>query len=117
MFKKRNYNLSLGVNVKQFVVAAVTLILVLALPFIYTYVKDPNKKSIRHLISSTIEGSGAYSEGEESFVVNIPVVNYQVDLSVVERNPQLLIYVGVVFLVIAFLIIISLVRNYLGNRN
>ena len=101
---------SVSVNPKQLIIGILVLGIIIATPLLYSYYRNPNRTSITQTISEFVNDLKA-EDGGDTQTVNIPIVNKQIDISVLQRNPQLLMYVGIIFFVFALLIGITLFRS------
>jgi len=112
--KESNFHISFQVNFKQIIVIIFILAIILSIPFIINYISSPTKISIKDSISQTIKSiKTPSSSSDDEFIVTIPLLNTNVDLSILKKNPKLLTYAGLALLSLAILIAISLVKNLL----
>lgn len=110
--KKTKFKISLKTNFKQVIVIIIVLALILSIPFIITYIQSPTKISVKESITQTIDSfkSTTSSNGDE-FILTVPIINLDLNLSILKKNPKLLTYAGLAFLSLAILIGITLLKN------
>lgn len=100
------------VDFKQIIIIVLIILLFISIPFIISYVQNPEKRSVSDIISHTFESFKIKSlETEEPYIFKVPLFNTDLDLTVVKQNPMLVTYAGVVLLFISTLITITLIRN------
>ena len=110
--RKSKFRVSLNTNFKQVIVIIIVLSLILSIPFVINYIQSPTKISLKENIAQTIESfKTSTSSNVEEFIVTLPILNVDINLSVIKKNPKLLTYAGLAFLSLAILIGISLVKN------
>ncbi len=110
--EKKKFRISLKTNFKQVIVIIFTLAFILSIPFIVNYIQSPTKISLKENISQTIESfkPSTTSNGDE-FIVTLPLINTDVNLSIIKKNPKLLTYAGLALLSLAILIAITILKN------
>lgn len=110
--KKTKFKISLKTNFKQVIVIVFLLGLILSIPFIITYIQSPTKISVKESISQTIESfKPATSSNGDEFIVTLPLLNTDLNLSILKKNPKLLTYAGLALLSLAILIGITILKN------
>lgn len=110
--EKTKFRISLKTNFKQIIVIIFILAFILSIPFIVNYIQSPTKISLKENITQTMESfkPSTISNGDE-FLVTLPLVNVDLNLSIIKKNPKLLTYAGLAFLSLAILIGITLPKN------
>lgn len=112
MPKDPHFKPSIKVDFKQIVIIILILSVFVAIPFIINYVQNPNKGSIKETITQTIESFKIKTfETDSPFTVNIPIINKDVDLTIIKQNPQLVTYIGLGMIAVAILVGIALIKN------
>lgn len=110
--KQSSFRLSLDINFKQIIVILLILAILFSIPLAVGYIQSPDKTSLNEILNSTVETFRLKTEETDSpFMLTIPVVNTDVDLTIVKQNPQLITYAGLFFVTISILIGIALIKN------
>lgn len=111
-FKQSNFKPSIQVNLKQVIIIAIILLLIASIPFVYSYLTNPDSKSFSQIVDKTIASfSIETKETDSPMTMTLPLIGAEIDLTIIQQNPQLLVYGGAIFVFIALLIGITLIRN------
>lgn len=113
MEKDPYFKPSVTVDVKQVVIIILVLAVIAATPFIIRFVKSGGSSSIGDIVRETIESFKITTDTEvdSPFIVTIPVINTDVNLTVIKQNPQIITYLGLGFVTGAILVGITLIRS------
>lgn len=116
MGKFSSFRLSINTNKKQLVIMALIVLVFISVPIIVAFIQNPQMidvggkfEGIREILLQS--GSADTSP----LVITIPIVGKQVNLTILKRNPQLIIFGGLGLLVIAMIFGVTLLRN-LGRK-
>ena len=111
-FSEVGFKPSVSVNFRQLVTIVFIFIIILSIPFIYQFITDSEIHSLNDLFAHTINSLKIDTTTETSqLIFNVPLLNVPIDLTVLRRNPQLLIYGGLMLIIFAILIGITLIRD------
>jgi hypothetical protein len=112
MDKQSKFKISFKVNSKQIIAIIIITIIFVLIPFVISYISNPDKKNINEIVKQTIESFKIKSyETDSPFIVTIPIINKRVNLTIIKQNPQLVIYGGLFLFTISIIIGISLITN------
>jgi hypothetical protein len=112
MEKDPYFKPSVKVDAKQIIIIIVILATIAAIPFVINFVRSGGSSSFSQTISDTLEDFKIKTGDDDSpFLVTIPIINTELNLTVVKQNPQLVIYLGLAFITIAILVGVTLIRS------
>lgn len=111
----KSFKPSISVTAGQIAAIIFILLVIVSIPLIWAYISNPEKKPIDEIISGVFDSLGA-SGGEEEWRVRLPVIGSELNLSIFKQNPQLVIFIGIVCIVLAMILAISLIRNTVRNK-
>jgi len=95
----------------QIFFAVLIMLIILSIPFLYSYFRNPNRTSVGEFMNRPISQIIKIKHEEGPTYIEIPVVKKQVDVSVIKENPMLLVYFGIFMFIVAVIIGITLMRN------
>ena len=103
---------SVDVDLKTIIIIIVVLVIILSSPFVIGFIRSGGTSSLGETFKETLAGFkiSQVQEGEEPFIITIPIVATEVNLTVVKQNPQLIVYIGLVLFTVAILVGITLIR-------
>jgi len=105
---------SISVTRGQIFAIIVIITIIIAVPFIVGYVANPERKPISEIAENIIEYAKIdTTTDEEEWKVTLPLIHSEVNLTIFKQNPQLVLFAGVVFIIIAVILSITLIRNSL----
>ena len=104
---------SVSINFKQIIIIVVVLGAILSIPLIISFVSNKERESLKESFSKTLAGFKISTDKEvdSPFVLTIPVINTEVDLTILKQNPQLVVYIGLGLVTLSILIGITLIRS------
>jgi hypothetical protein len=106
------FRFSVKIDFKQTLLIGLILSIFIAIPIVVNYLQNPNRRPIDEILSQTVESIKIKSYDTDSpFMINIPIVNKELDLTILKQNPQLLIFAGIIFGVFSMLTAITLLRG------
>jgi hypothetical protein len=107
------FRLSLAkVTTKQVIIIVLLVSCFISIPFIVDYLQSPEKVSLQESISTTFENlKFKYEETDQPFMIKLPIINTEINLTVFKQNPQLITYIGLGFVTISLIMGITLLRN------
>ncbi len=112
MQEDTHFKPSLKVNFKQIIVIILILSAFAFIPFVVNYINNPDKTSIKEIFTQTIESFKIKTtKTDEPFLVEIPIIEKNIDLTVLKQNPQLLTYSGLGFISISIILGIALIKH------
>jgi hypothetical protein len=116
--EKKTFKAEIKVNFKQVIIIILLLGLIASIPFIVTYIQNPDKKNISELVSITLEDMNfsSVTAEDEPFLITIPLINAQIDLTILKKNPQLFFFIGGVLFFFSVLMVITLARVLLRKK-
>jgi len=114
---RKPFKLSIQTNRRQIFVIAIILVFIVSIPLAIDYFQNPNKVNIKESITSTFQKLKPVQQQNDDtqYIVTLPIVQKEVDVSVLKKNPQILIYIGIGFFIIAMIVGITLLRNTLRH--
>lgn len=111
-FKHQIFKPSININSKQVITIIIILLVFVSIPFVINYFQSPNKGAIKETIAQTVESFKIKTfETDSPFTVNIPIINKDLDLTIIKQNPQLVTYIGLGMITVAILVGIALIKN------
>jgi len=106
------FRLSLKVNIKQIIIILGTLVIIALIPIIISFLLNPEGGSITERISNAFESFELNTEDQgEKQTFTIPLLNQEIDISLLKSNPQLVIFIGIALILISIVIIMTLVKR------
>lgn len=105
------------VNLKTCIVIIAVLGIIAAIPFIVNYIQNPEKRTPKEIIAQTVEDFTPEIDPEgDQLILTIPFTSLSLNLTVFKQNPQLIMYAGGGFLLIAGILFIALTKNFVRRR-
>ena len=116
MEKESKFKISFKANSKQLIAIIIIIIIFILIPFIISYIGNPDKRNITEIIKTTTESFKIKNyETDSPFLITIPIVNKSINLTIIKQNPQLVTYTGLFLFTVAIIIGISLISNITKN--
>jgi hypothetical protein len=111
--EREPFKLSIQTNRRQIFVIVIILLFIVLIPLTIDYIQNPDKVNIKESITSTFQKLKPVQQQSDKtqYFITLPIVQKEVDVSVLKNNPQILIYAGIGFFIIAMIIGITLLRN------
>lgn len=106
------FRLSFKVNAKQILIIIFTLIILASIPILISFLLNPEGGSVMDRVSHAFESFKLNPEGEDSTkTFTIPLIDKDVNISVLHRNPQLVIFIGIALIIISIVTVMRLARR------
>lgn len=106
------FKLSIDINFKKFVVTVILLATILGTPFIINYAKNKEESSLSHVLGEFT----ASEEVEDRFIITLPLINIDLDLTIIKQNSQVVVYIGFGLVAVALIVGVVLIKRLLKNE-
>ena len=110
---KNPFKPEIKINFKQIILIILILGTIACIPFVISYIQNPDKRSIGEIVETTIASFkiSTVTEADTPFTLTIPIITQEIDITILKKNPQLITYSGLGFVAFAVLIGITLMRS------
>lgn len=113
MEKDPYFKPSVKIDFKTLIIIIIVLGLIFSIPFLISFIRSGGTGSLGETFKETLAGFKISTEGDSGnpFIITIPILNVDLNLTVVKQNPRLIVYVGLALFSMAILIGITLIRS------
>ena len=109
MTKKSEAIRSININPTQLIISLIILGIIVAVPIFYNYYRNPDRTSIRKTADEVVET--VKQDDSQPLILTIPIVEKELDLTIVRKNPNLIMYLGISFFFISIILGLAIVKN------
>ena len=97
---------------KQIFIIVLILGVIVTIPLAFEYFNNPNRQPIGEAVDQLVDKFKLESSDENTpFLITLPLINKEIDISILKQNPQLITFAGAGFIFIALIVGITLLRN------